>query len=1064
MQSVIDSLPFPILLVDPLSYAVRMANAAAGHVDEVRRGVTCHQLSHRSDLPCTGGSRVCPVNSVRLERQAVVVEHRHRDEAGAVRTVQVFASPLFDDSGALELVMECAVDVTDARHAEQQLSQFQMAIERSADAIFMTDREGVFSYINPAFEQLYGYSRLDVEARTPSILDSDVPGTEAHDDLWSARLRTETWAGVLLHRARDGRLVAVEQSLSPILDRRGDAAGFLAIQRDVTARKSEEEERARSAAWFRALFEKSGDHAFVLRLVEPGPPLIEEANEAACRSHGYLRDELIGKPISFLDPHTEALPVAEIVQSLRAGEAVRFETNHKRKDGSVFPVEVTGFLVASDSGDQRLVTTERDISDRKELERRELRSRYRVEGLLALFEHEAWSEAECLDLVVERIAQLTQSKLAVVGLLDEAGRCVSSHSCTCDAAATCGVRNVPLSLELEGDDIWVRAIRHGQHAIIDQLAPQRTLKPAVSACQTRIQRWLGIPLLRDGRVVMVAGVANKELAYDGRDRDEALLFLEGVWQHICRRRADDERARLVDELVASDAQLKEVVSALEASRRSFSGVVERSREGILILDLDGVVLYCNASAQQLLREPPEALLGTSLGVRLVDGAIAEVDITRRSGAPGVGELRLQPTTWMERPAYLAVVSDVSARKQDEQEREALRVGLAQSERLSTMGMLAAGVAHEINNPLSFVLYNLDSVVDDMAKLDGSSDGPGSLRHELPPEALERLRDALAGTRRIKEITRGLATFSRVEREELGPVDLHETIEHAITMAFHEIKYRARLVKDYSRVPAVLATDGKVAQVFLNLLINAAHAVEEGHLEGNEIRVRTWAEGEDVFAEVSDSGGGIAPEIRDKLFTPFFTTKTVGKGSGLGLSICKSIVTGFGGRICLTSDVGEGACFLVSLPRLPHDWANRGRQTPPQRATPGRIRGRILAVDDEEGVRAAMARMLSREHDVITASNGNEALALLANDRRFDVIFCDLMMPELSGMEMHARLAQEDPALAEQVVFITGGVFTPRASHYLAKVGNMRLEKPFDPQGFVRMTHELVIASRAKRGA
>jgi CheY-like chemotaxis protein len=218
----------------------------------------------------------------------------------------------------------------------------------------------------------------------------------------------------------------------------------------------------------------------------------------------------------------------------------------------------------------------------------------------------------------------------------------------------------------------------------------------------------------------------------------------------------------------------------------------------------------------------------------------------------------------------------------------------------------------------------------------------------------------------------------------------------------------------------------------------------------------------VIVEVSDTGKGVDPEHRDKIFEPFVTTKPVGVGSGLGLSICKKLIEDFAGTISFVSEPEKGTTFRISLPRVPSDWAG-GEEQPDARPMRSSLRGRILVVDDEEGMRSAIVRMLKRHHDVSTVVTGKEGRALLARDKRFDIIFCDLMMPEMSGMDLHAWLAAEDARLAEQIVFITGGAFTPGASAYLARVGNQCIEKPLDPTSFKKMTDELVLAARSKLG-
>jgi CheY-like chemotaxis protein/anti-sigma regulatory factor (Ser/Thr protein kinase) len=245
---------------------------------------------------------------------------------------------------------------------------------------------------------------------------------------------------------------------------------------------------------------------------------------------------------------------------------------------------------------------------------------------------------------------------------------------------------------------------------------------------------------------------------------------------------------------------------------------------------------------------------------------------------------------------------------------------------------------------------------------------------------------------------------------------------------------------------------------LNLLLNAAHAIGDGNPAKDEIRVRTWADAENVFAEVQDTGGGVARQNLGRIFEPFFTTKPVGVGSGLGLSICRNIIAEFGGDIHVESELGAGARFVMRLP------VRRGASEPPRTQmaaaqTPASVRGRILVVDDEPAIRSIVTRVLERDHEVVTAASGDAAREILENDPRFDVVICDLMMPGMTGMDLHEWLLTHRPALAERTVFISGGAFTERASEYVARVGNTRLDKPFDPATLKRVVSEMMSPSR-----
>ncbi len=262
--------------------------------------------------------------------------------------------------------------------------------------------------------------------------------------------------------------------------------------------------------------------------------------------------------------------------------------------------------------------------------------------------------------------------------------------------------------------------------------------------------------------------------------------------------------------------------------------------------------------------------------------------------------------------------------------------------------------------------------------------------------------------------------------------------------------RARLVKEYGEVPTLMANNGKLAQVFLNLLVNATHAIDEGDVEHNEIRVRTWVDGTDLLVEIRDTGKGIAAENLPRLFEPFFTTKEIGSGSGLGLSICQSIIESYGGKINVKSEVGKGSSFVVRLPiESEKSITSALRATDELPSVTPSVRGHILVVDDEIHVGKAMKHMLADEHDVVLVTSGSAAKQAIKKKKTeketFDVIICDLMMPDVTGMDLYAWLAEKHPDLADKMVFVTGGAFTPRAKEFISSVENPRLEKPFDPK-------------------
>jgi signal transduction histidine kinase len=383
--------------------------------------------------------------------------------------------------------------------------------------------------------------------------------------------------------------------------------------------------------------------------------------------------------------------------------------------------------------------------------------------------------------------------------------------------------------------------------------------------------------------------------------------------------------------------------------------------------------------------------------------------------------------------------------------------LAISERMASAGILAAGVAHEINNPLAVIMVNLDFVnglLEQLApfvrSLEGrllelhckeGASGVGGIEGQLE-EIGAPLHDAREAAARIRAIVCDVKLFARPHDEERSAVDVRRVIESSIRMAWNEIRHRAQLVEQYGDVPMVDSNEARLGQILLNLLVNAAQAMPEGRASGNKIRVVTkMGESGYVVVEVHDTGAGIPSEVLARIFDPFFTTKPIGVGTGLGLALCHRMVTNLGGAIAVESEVGQGTVFRVTLPVAARDL--RVTTLPPRMTEIHAQRARLLVVDDEVAIGRALQRTLGRHHDVVILTSGKEALARIASGERFDAIIADLMMPEVTGMELHHELSRIAPDQAKSMIFLTGGAFSETAREFLNRVRNPRLEKPFD---------------------
>jgi signal transduction histidine kinase len=372
----------------------------------------------------------------------------------------------------------------------------------------------------------------------------------------------------------------------------------------------------------------------------------------------------------------------------------------------------------------------------------------------------------------------------------------------------------------------------------------------------------------------------------------------------------------------------------------------------------------------------------------------------------------------------------------------LQQRLVLAERMSAIGTLTASIIHEVKNPLTFVWNHLRSLRDSTER--------------LSPEASELIREAYEGAERIRVIANEITYLSHSgEGAEAETVKLQEVLDSAIRMAQPEIQHRATVVREYEAGNLYIrGPRTRLGQVFLNLIVNAAQAIEPGDRAQHTITIRARSTEEDrVCVEVQDNGPGIPSQLLRRIFDPFVTTKPAGRGTGLGLSICRRIVHSLEGTVEIQSHPGQGTVARVVLPKAPR--ARRPLSIPPtsmsavRRATRGKLS--LLVVDDEPVIARLIQKALVK-HDVTTANDGREAVALMGQ-HAYDVILCDLIMPEMTGMDVYRAALQRATPVHDRIVFMTGGAFTQRARDFLQSVPNLRIEKPFELKHLERTIYE-----------
>jgi signal transduction histidine kinase len=361
---------------------------------------------------------------------------------------------------------------------------------------------------------------------------------------------------------------------------------------------------------------------------------------------------------------------------------------------------------------------------------------------------------------------------------------------------------------------------------------------------------------------------------------------------------------------------------------------------------------------------------------------------------------------------------------------------ADLDRLTSLGRMAAGIAHEVNNPLTYIYASLSLVRSTIAAARAKSRRePEELASDLASidASIDR---AMEGVDRVRSIMNGVRLFIRAPDERRGPVDVRDVIEHTLSVLGHEVRQKAQLDKHLEEVPILWANAGQLGDLFVNLVTNALDSIPAGDPQAHVLTVRTSrSKRGEIVIDVEDTGSGIADDVRSKIFEPFFSTKAPGLGTGLGLSICLGIVRSQGGSIEVETRPGRGSCVRV---RLPAERSSAGAEP-----VPVAKKVRVLIVDDDERVANALARLLEQEYETMVAGGAGEAFRLVAQGaRKPDVILCDFFLGDTSGQDLYERLRQTRPELADRMIFMTGAAFTEGSRRFLDGITNPCLDKPF----------------------
>ena len=575
---------------------------------------------------------------------------------------------------------------------------------------------------------------------------------------------------------------------------------------------------------------------------------------------------------------------------------------------------------------------------------------------------------------------------------------------------------------------WVTALALGMWLVFHFLLTRRTARLVGAAEQ------------------LAAGNLAARSALKGRDE---LGRLGRAFDAMALEVADTQN-RLRRDIAAR----KMAEAALRASEEQYHSMFCASIDGLALWNAGGEIVDTNPALWRMYgygdgessTSPPGDWKGPSYDPEFLRAVAAgeslcrEVTETRKDGVALELEVYGVPMQYQGKPHVLTIARDITEKKRSAAELTRQRESLYQREKLVALGSLLAGVAHELNNPLSVVVARA-------VLLEERGDS-------ATQQAAEKIRTA---AERCARIVRTFLAMARQQRPERGPVAMNEVVSEALDITAYaistsSIEVTLDLAKD---IPPILADADQLHQVMLNLIINAQQCLQDQPAP-RRIRVESRFDTvEDMIRiRVADNGPGIPAHLRARIFEPYFTTKPVGVGTGVGLAVSLGIVEAHGGTLTVDCPVEGGAVFTIALPVRCVEAAGPDA-TPSRKPSPERT---VLVVDDEAEIRDALSEILTgARHRVVTASSGREALERLAAER-YDAILTDIRMPDLDGRALYLEIERRWPGQVGRVVFVTGDTLASGLRKFVSDSGRPVIEKPFLPSEVRRVVAELPAAT------
>lgn len=512
--------------------------------------------------------------------------------------------------------------------------------------------------------------------------------------------------------------------------------------------------------------------------------------------------------------------------------------------------------------------------------------------------------------------------------------------------------------------------------------------------------------------------------------------------------------------------MQRVEQQLEDTQKRFTVLFHHMNDAAVLADIEtGMILEANQPAERLWRKSISELVGchqselhppmlTDVAKKAFRDHVAalmtnkrdsiQVPILRSDGTEVPAEISSSLIELEDKVMVLGVFRDISDRVKADRELRERDAQLQLSSHLASMGTLAAGVAHEINNPLTYMLGNLEILKDYLADQ--------GIDNDSVSEALEA---AWTGGRYVREIVSDLRAITKMDSTD-DECDPCEVIRIASRMALADLRHRAQLDLKLADVPKAKLSSARLSQVVLNVLSNASHAFGESDCSTNRILVEVAGTQNRVIIVIEDNGMGISEDDLTHVAEPFFTRRGENGGTGLGLSICRRIILEAGGDLKITSKLGSGTKVTITLPSLGNTTAKELGKAEGDEIVLSE-RKRIAVVDDEPLVTNLVDRVLRKHFEVVVFNDARVALRCINNGAEFDLVLCDIMMPEMDGRRFYEAMGERMPFL-----FLTGGAVTEENMAFASRMDQEGrvLYKPFEAANLVRVIKQILVGNGA----